>query len=120
MVFYKKLITFLKYSIIPAICLIITYSIGTELQWPFSKTSPYYGLRTVILGVIISCLVYVLLKYVPFFELLDHTDKSIINQALLCGILSAESILYLHDRENHIEIQRILLFLFLYFHNLEL
>ena len=118
MTVYKKILEYLKYSIIPDLCLIITYTIGTELQWPWPKTSPYYGLRTVILGFIITSLVYVLLKYVKFFEY--PSKKNIINQALLCGILSAESILYLHDRENNIEIQRILLFLFLYFHNLEL
>ena len=45
------------------------------------------------------------------------TLNEILNNSILCGILSAESMIFIGETK-HLEIQKILLFLFLYFHNL--
>ena len=47
------------------------------------------------------------------------THDDILNNSIICGILSAESMIFIGEH-THLELQKILLFLFLYFHNLNL
>ena len=100
---------------IPVLCILLSYYLGKmEIKY---ITNP--GIKAVLLGTIISFSVFLLSYYFSFFRFTKFNLDEIINQAVLCGVLSAESIIYIGEAK-HLELQKIILFLFLYFHNLDI
>jgi len=115
--FDKKQKWHLTYGLyIPIFCVFMSYILG-KMEFKYIKNS---GLKSVLFGGVIAFLCYVLLRLLTNFSFMNVlTMNEIINNSILCGILSAESMIFIGEHK-HLELQKILLFLFLYFHNLDL
>ena len=100
---------------IPVVCILLSYYLG-KMEIKYINNS---GIKAVFLGGLISLSVFLISYYFSFFRFTTFNLDEIINKAVLCGVLSAESIIYIGESK-HLELQKIILFLFLYFHNLDL
>ena len=114
--FNDKQMWFLTHGLfIPIICIILSYYLG-KMEIKYVKNP---GIKAILLGAFISFIVFLISYYFSFFRFTKYNLDEIINHAVLCGVLSAESIIYIGESK-HLELQKIILFLFLYFHNLDL
>ena len=115
--FEKKQIWYLTYGIyLPLLSIFLSYNLG-HLKLKLIKNS---GVKAVLFGSLITLLCYLIsicFSYFSFMKIMTHND--ILNNSIICGILSAESMIFIGEH-THLELQKILLFLFLYFHNLNL
>jgi hypothetical protein len=101
---------------IPIACIFLSYYLG-KLDFKLIKNP---GIKSLLMGTVIGLFVFLITYYFSFFS---YTKKinidNLINQAVLCGVLSAESMIYIGEHK-HLEFQKICMFLFLYFHNLDM
>ena len=115
--FDKKQRWHLTYGLyIPIFCVFMSYILG-KMEIKYIQNP---GIKSVFFGGIIAIFCYILLRILTNFSFMNVlTMNEIINNSILCGILSAESMIFIGEHK-HLELQKILLFLFLYFHNLNL
>lgn len=118
--FDKKQKWYLTHGLyLPLISVVLSYYFG-QFNIKYIKQIKNLGIRSLLVGLLIGGICYIVSLFFTIFPFMKIiTNNEIINNSILCGILSAESMMFVGEH-THLEIQKIFLFLFLYFHNLNL